>query len=295
MQKQRSWRYIAFFAISVLSAIAFYWVMAPAVLNPIATVAQPKSTVAQPKSFVITQFLYYDGKPNFAKYGIKPMFPLGNPQDYWVKPLNTEDSPDEQKTRAIARTGQSDAFYYVDIEHLSFEKIAVDVEKMAQIGRWVRSERPDLKFGFYGNPPFTSPWNRPASWKEANSKLHPIVQNVDFVMPDLYTVHTDPQRWLAQARETIAEAKQYKKPIYAFIMPFYHPGAGKELTNKPISGEYWRLQLETLYQSIDGIVIWAWAPGTTWKSIASETDPNNWWYQTLDFMKQKRLLTNPVS
>lgn len=284
MQHRRFSQSLALLGLSVLSAIVVY-------LMAFSGWLEPSLTSARPKSFAMTQFLYYAAKPNLEKYGFQTMFQLGQHYDYWVEPFDTVNFPNEQKTRSLARTAKPDRLYYVDIEHLTFKDVATDTKKMSQIGQWIREEQPNLKFGFYGMPPMTAPWDRPASWRELNAKLHSMVKNVDFVMPDLYTVHTDPKLWLAQAKETIAEARQYKKPIYAFIMPFYHPGAGEALTGKPIPAEYWRLQLETLYQSIDGIVIWSWSPEEAWKTIASETDPKNWWYQTLDFMKQKGLLS----
>lgn len=290
MLNRRFLRFFALFGLSIVGVIGIYFMVFPPTLEPPSVSAQSS---AQSRPFAMTQFLFYKEAPGFDNYGIEKMSQLGNPQDYWVNPLNPVDFPDEQKTRQRARTVPPENYYFVDIEHLPFDNVAVDAAKLAKIGEWIRAERPKLKFGFYGVPPITSPWNRPARWRAINAQLHPIVKDVDFVMPDLYTVHADRKDWLAQAKDTIAEARQYNKPIYAFIMPVYHPGAGADMSGKPIPGDYWRFQLETLYQYADGVVIWSWNPDVPWKSFASETDPNNWWYQTLDFIKQHQIAPTP--
>jgi hypothetical protein len=250
------------------------------------------SVPAQPKQFRMFHALISSAAPEFEEYGLERIYGLGQAEDYWEGTLNPTSFPDEKKTRATARTRDAKHTYYIDIEHLNFDDktIQANTKKLTQIAQWVRSERPDLKFGYYALLPITTFWFRNETWRKYNDTLKPVAQYVDYVFPDLYTFYDDPKGWIEQAKDSIAEARKYKKPVYIFLMPTFHSGGDAGLSGKFISGDYWRKQLEIAYQYADGAVLWGWYPDQRWETIASETDPKNWWYQTVDFMKQKKLL-----
>lgn len=61
----------------------------------------------------------------------------------------------------------------------------------------------------------------------------------------------------------------------------YHDSS--PFANQLTAGNFWRLQLETLLETTDGIVLWGgWQKD--WNTNTSTTDSNNWWFQTLDFI-----------
>jgi hypothetical protein len=72
----------------------------------------------------------------------------------------------------------------------------------------------------------------------------------------------------------MTEAKQYGRPVYPFLWPQYHKSW------KPIDRDFWRLQLETVFDNADGMVIWTPAKGKPrWNPVAP------WWEETVDFLK----------
>lgn len=278
------WTYLTWAGLGLCVALGLYFIPIDAYLH-FATAAK------SPKPFLIAESMAFKGMPNVGHYGINTtMHGLGHPEDYWEGALSPTTFPNEQKTRSITRKFKNDRLYYVDIEHFVFEDhlLKDNANKLTAIAKWIRSEKPDLRFGFYGLMPITTYWNRDENWRKRNNSLAGVAQYVDYVLPDLYTYYPDRRGWMAHAEDSIAEARKYKKPVYAFLMPLYHPGGQMGIEGQPIPGDYWRLQLETMYRLADGIVIWAWYPEKDWTSIASDTDPNNWWYQTVEFIRQQQ-------
>ena len=111
------------------------------------------------------------------------------------------------------------------------------------------------------------------SWKDRNKFFASLANHVDVVFPSLYTFYNDQAGWEQYATANIAEARKYNKPVYAFIWPQYH-GSNATIGGQHIAGDYWRKQLETVYQYADGVVIWAgWGWQNDWDVVADETDP----------------------
>jgi len=119
-----------------------------------------------------------------------------------------------------------------------------------------------------------------AIWKRSNSYLIPFVGNVDALYLSLYTVETDPAKWLASARRCISEAMRIGagKPVRPFIWPQYHDVMRGLLAGTYIDYDYWMLQLTTIRDAgASGIVLWG-GYQRQWD------DTQNWWRATLDFI-----------
>ena len=177
------------------------------------------------------------------------------------------------------------------------------IQKRAAVCDWIHSQRPDIRLGIYRILPgreYDTPvkyeedgpgddkriWDM---WKERNDHFKALARHVDVVFPSLYTLHqNDEENWVKYAKANLKEARKYSKPIYVFLWPQFI-SSQKNPSGTLVPGSYWRLQLETCYRYADGIVIWS-GGNTSWDSIADDTDPNNWWYQTVDFIKEKNLL-----
>jgi hypothetical protein len=80
---------------------------------------------------------------------------------------------------------------------------------------------------------------------------------VDALFPSIYTFYTDRQGWVTYAIAQITEAKRKAKgkPVYAFLWPQYHE-SNLLLGLRPLDSDYWELQLNTVAQHADGVVIW---------------------------------------
>ena len=105
--------------------------------------------------------------------------------------------------------------------------------------------------------------------------------HVDAIFPSLYTFYEDQNGWETYARETLQAARQFNKPVYAFIWPKYHP-SNKTLKGQYIPRECWRLELNTCRKYCDGVVIWNHEPEKNWDPAAP------WWQETLAFLAELR-------
>jgi AcrR family transcriptional regulator len=129
-----------------------------------------------------------------------------------------------------------------------------------------------------------------AEWRADNRRLAPIAAAVDVNMPSLYAYYDDRDGWVRQAKALVCEARRYSdKPVIAFIWPEFHPSSKPSGTAIP--GDYWRLQLETLADIADGVVIWGGYDLA--RERAEPWDANApWWHETLDFLARHR--RNPL-
>lgn len=172
-------------------------------------------------------------------------------------------------------------------------------------------------------------------YKIRNEFFMELARTVDMVLPSLYTPYMEPEEevslthknlnewthsgeaWRKNAEWVLQEARKYGKPVYAFLWPQYHdePKACQEAQapqrkvlgcDKPdgrdgfgvIPGDYWRFQLETVYELADGLVIWDYSQskekGGDWNSLTNCNDSSHWWYETLDFLYDRNLIRDKV-
>jgi hypothetical protein len=102
-------------------------------------------------------------------------------------------------------------------------------------------------------------------WRAANAHLAPLIRKIDYLFPSLYTNYeqfdsdtgTAEHGWRNSAEAILAEAKTYGKPVYPFVWPQFHEGAGKRAYEYlPI--DFWKKELEFVRANADGVVLWAW-------------------------------------
>jgi len=268
------------------------------------------SFMARPPKAKATGFDLYDsllftGKPDLSRYGFKRARTVYE-NELW--PPKRSAIPNEttvrSKARAVLAEGVTAAMPVIldveqysvdvrlDISHINPDTSTVDsnILKLEQIIGWFKNEAPTLKVGLFDvaapvdGLPVTG--QQPANdaelaiWKTANSYLIPFVVDVDALYPSLYTVDTDPAKWIAYAQRCITEAKRIGagKPVRPFIWPQYHDVMRSPLAGTYIDYDYWMLQLTTIRDSgASGIVFWG-GYQTQWD------DTQDWWRATLDFI-----------
>jgi hypothetical protein len=174
----------------------------------------------------------------------------------------------------------------IDVEHWDLNRLPADavqrnVERYVALLDAFRAQLPTARIGLYGMVPIRNYWTpvrgnagELSAWRAENERLKPIAEAADVIFPSLYTFYEDRDGWVEYAKANIAEAKQYGRPVYPFVWPQYHKSW------KPIDGDFWRLQLETVFNSADGMVIWTPARGRPrWNPEAA------WWQETVQFLK----------
>jgi len=267
--------------------------------------ASPKAKAAGSKraAFDLYDSLLFIGKPDLSRYGLKRARTVYEHELALPKP-----TPDEaavrSKARAVLTEGVTAAVPVIldveeysvdvrlDISHINPNTSTVDanIVKLEQIIGWFKNEAPTLQVGFFDvaapvdGLPVTGqqPANNAelAIWKRANSYLIPFATHVDALYPSLYTVDTDPAKWVASAQRCISEAKRIGagKSVRPFVWPQYHDVMGPPLAGTYIDYDYWMLQLTTVRDAgASGTVFWG-GYQTPWD------ETQGWWRATLDFI-----------
>ena len=267
--------------------------------------ASPKAKGAASKreTFDLYDSLLFIGKPDLSRYGLRRARTVYE-HELGLPKLTPDEAAVRSKARAVLAEGVTAAVPVIlDVEEYSVDvrsdisdinpdtsTVDTNILKLEQIIGWFKNEAPELQVGFFDvaapliGLPVTG--QQPADdaelaiWKKANSYLIPFATHVDTLYPSLYTVDTDPAKWVASAQRCIAEAKRIGagKPVRPFVWPQYHDVMRHPLAGTYIDYDYWMLQLTTIRNAgASGIVFWG-GYQKQWD------DTQNWWRATLDFV-----------
>ncbi|MFW5653834.1 MAG: hypothetical protein ACOC0P_07280 [Planctomycetota bacterium] len=102
----------------------------------------------------------------------------------------------------------------------------------------------------------------------------------DFSCPSIYAFYDDLPGWRAYAVDNLQLAREYQKPVYAFIMPSYHP-SNRELGRRPLGERYWRMAIETCLEHADGLVVWTDPEAEGGGPGRRPTWTSPWWWPIL--------------
>lgn len=232
--------------------------------------------------------------PDLSRFGLRPVT-VAYTAELWPKKASKSE-PDLNfiSTTTIPKLRRrSPDLVVVDIEHWDLAGITPS-ELERNINRYVavldtfRQHLPKTRLGLYSMVPVRDYWTpvrgKPddlSAWRRDNQRLQPIADAVDVIFPSLYTFYDDPAGWVTYATANMLEAKRYGRPVYPFLWPQYHS------SGELIAGDFWRLQLETVFNNADGMVIWTPAKDKPrWNPDAA------WWRETADFLKTAGLASS---
>jgi len=281
--------------IALLGLILFCAATAAMVLSRYSAAVELPPQAIQ-RSFIVFDATLYKNKPPLEVYDIRPITVLYESRLFVANQLPAA-MPPEVIVRALANELRaSPAPVILDIERwpIKGDTAAVQstVAKFVSVFSWVKGEAPGVLFGFYGTVPIPDYWRAirdPTnvefqSWQQDNDRLEGVSDRVDALFPSIYTFYPDRQSWVKYAIAQITEARRKAKgkPVYAFLMPIYHE-SNRLLGLRPLDSDYWELQLNTVAQHADGVVIWGgW--GTSGPEPWDEEAP--WWQVTKRFMQR---------
>lgn len=249
--------------------------------------------------FVVRDATRYPTDPNLSPYGLKDIV-VAYESSLWPAGAS-KATPDLNyiRTYYIPKVKSKNPDVLVlDIEVYKFTSTTTaadwnnNINKLKSVIALFRQELPNTKIGYYMLAPERNwlatcgdPKKRVArytAWHDRNLRMQPLADAVDILFPSLYTFYSDLESqkcWQAYAKANIAEAKMYGKPVWPFITMKYHQ------STTWIAGAFWKVQLETIFNNANGVVIWSSATaGDAW----SWTAP--WWVATKNFMTAKALV-----
>ena len=236
------------------------------------------------KNFKVFDALLFKETPDLSKYGFKKINLIYEDgvisTDYHVKdPVDIKRRfVDREKIVAQAKKSMlaPGAPTCLDVEHWSIDNLQTQKYAIAQYVDLIRQYRSVDK-------------------KSLVSVFHygsasPEIYNASSVIyPCYYTHDANPNVWIGMVNNSMIRINKYakngkKKPVYAFIWPQNNPQPGKpDFGYKFVDRKVWRMQLETLYKLVDGIVIWSHYRDEKGKLIYFDTKMP-WFQETLDFM-----------
>jgi hypothetical protein len=271
----------------------------------------PMIASAQPGRFIVYDGLAYKGKPDLTGFGLHRIR-IAYTSQIWGGSAG-HDQPNDQAVRNLARTVDPNVPLVLDIEHwnvqISGGHSEENIRKLIQIVKWIKETNPNIKVGFYGLLPISDPWlelqyamvernpDMPKAgaivrtyqqMQASNQQMQQLAQYVDFVCPVIYTFNNlgggPPQfqtNWDTATINSIKEAQQYGKPIYAFLWPQFSDAKDPSGDNTFLSTAMWAHELQFLRGSgIQGVILWG---STTFrKSGWNDADP--WWQTTKSFL-----------
>lgn len=216
--------------------------------------------------------------------------------------LNQDNLPDTQAIKAFALSCKWDEPVTLDLETWPYypaPKLTNTINDFLNVIMAFKSVNNTSPIGFYGVPPKQAyqwksidPVNNQrgyASWKKISDSLGRVAEKLDIFLPSFYMYNPDTSSWRKMVDTTVAAIKRYHqhKPIYAYIWPQFHDKSTYSL--QFIDTAIWKYQLRTLYDRIDGCIIWTSNKDSEGKIIY--WDPNMlWWQATKAFMVEKSLV-----
>ena len=256
--------------------------------------------VATPvKPFAARDATRYRENPNLSKHGLKHIEVVYE-SSLWPRGASRVQ-PDLRHISKVyipkIRRKRLDVLV-IDIEQWLFKpgqtaaQVSENIVKYKKVIDVFRRDLPGVKLGLYSVLPERN-WlapcgdpkkraSRSASWQQRTLQIQPLADAVDIIFPSLYTFYeTRPAAvacWSDYAKANIEMAKQFGKPVWAFLWMKNRAGD----TFLPPS--LWKTQLETVYQYADGMVLWSMASSRDRWSWSAP-----WWVETAQFLKAKGL------
>ncbi len=234
------------------------------------------------RNFIVWDATLYQNKPDLQKYGLQSLTALYASSLWsgsdWTNP------PSPQHVSSLLQ--QSPGTVFIDIENWDTDNAGI--QKYLETIQSFQEFAPDLKFGYYGVSPIRDYWDaisdpdssKYKAWQARNDAVAPIAVQSNIIFPSIYTFYPDQSGWKKYAIAQISEARRIApgKPVYAFIWPRYeNNGAFGDY----MPADYWKMELETLRQYADGVVIWG-----GWKENWDDNAP--WWVETKNFLDEIR-------
>ena len=246
------------------------------------------------RAFKVYGALLHSSEPDLRPYGINPIYLFD--RGIWKEGASRFSSPDpDLVAERILRLPDDGEPLVLDFEFFKLgtrEQAIKSREGLRRIAETFGRFAGGRPIGIYDYLPRRNYWDslqptrspRFKEWQDLNTLMSPLESSVDVLFPSLYTFHDNPQQWQRYARAQVSEARRISnKPVIPFIWPDFHYN-GKDGPLNAIPRAFWRLQLDTLAEIADGIVIWGgWDPAARKRVVWDDEAP--WWVETRLFLR----------
>jgi hypothetical protein len=246
--------------------------------------------------FPVFNALLFTGMPDLTAQGLSPTR-LAYQSDLWPNGANRSVVPSSAAIQAfLQQTAGMGDMLILDIEGTEWPLYGVSssvelasIAKYQAVGTLVHQMAPAMDVGLYSGVPERDYWRAIAGptstsyqqWQAENTGGAPAAQTMNTLYPSLYTFYTDQSGWVQYATANISEARRLAqgRPVIPFLWPQYHDSTSRAY--QFIDPTYWQLQLNTLYQLADGVVLWG---GLNSKGYLPWNNTAPWWIATQNFL-----------
>lgn len=248
------------------------------------------------KRFVVFDGTLFQNKPDLTAFGVRPVTVVYESR-FWNGQRSKGTMPDRALVEQLAKEMNTPSidFVIVDIERWPVRgdaSVVMDsLSKYRMMLRWLRDGGLVRPLGYYATLPSPDYWRaikgsgKPdfLAWQKENDQFQPLADEVDALFPSIYTFYADRQGWTTYAIAQIAEARRHAhgKPVYAFLMPYYHE-SNRLLGGSFLERDYWELELRVVRQHADGLVFWG---GWGLNGPEPWNDDAVWWQVLKGFLK----------
>lgn len=215
------------------------------------------------------QFRIDNGIDNIEDVGYEAILGL-KPNSYNAEEL-------EKSINAIYPDVTYSGYGYLDIEaeygsdlmnlEASEEDFQKALEHFISVIRFVKSLRPNTKWGYYGIP-FTTYWERTPNFYYKSEKIKQLLIECDVFYPTMYNFYADTEPYnqneayvTDNIKEMIKLGLEYNKPVIVFIWHRYHTST--KLSLQRLSDEVFLKHIERiknatyLNSKIQGVLWWS--------------------------------------
>lgn len=245
----------------------------------------PSAPVIKAQCFSVIDATLYSDKPDMYALGVRTMHTT-NPDQWWkAAPAGMSRKDAVLMNAPLGGT----APVVLDME------LPLPANRQAYVDllAWMREGNATAPLAYYTILPVRNYWSAQGgadsdaykAWAAQNDTMRPLVASVFTLYPSLYTFYDNQAGWTKYALANIAEARRIAdgKPVLPFLWPQYHNSAPPKLAFTFIDTAFWQLQLQTVYDSADGLVIWGGWDFANGRS--AEWDENApWWQATKRFI-----------
>jgi hypothetical protein len=258
------------------------------------------AALARGRYFQLFDAMLFSGQPSFSEYGFKHLR-IVDDHELYKAGESAANVPSVEQIKKVAEGGAGPGgIVVIDLEQWSMtaapDVVASSRQKYIETLDRFHTASSNIKVGLYDVLPGRDYWRAMGprggaayrSWEHQIDVAQPIVAHVDALFPSLYTFYSDQAGWVRYATENLRQARRIAagKPVYCFLWPQYHDSSDTPFAL--LSGDYWRLQLDTCRKLADGVVIWG---GYTTKNGFTPLPWDAsapWWKETVSFARSLR-------
>lgn len=251
--------------------------------------------------FPVRDATLYQGKPDLSRVGFVPIEVVYGHKTYQPGADQNELPNRADIERLALKLAKREKLVVLDFEKWPVQgywdepdRMEANRKRYLTLLRWFKSAAPNVRFGYFGVLPVTNfegsianaAERKHKAWLDENARMFALAAETDVVFLDAYTYRNDRVQWKQSLQLHLRELRKiYTGEVYVFLWPqfFDHAPTPEDLRLKPIPEDFWRFQLQSAQEMVEGVVVWG-----GWNFEENQPLPWDtaapWWIVTQEFL-----------